>query len=79
MNPYHIVAEWDDSARVWVATSDDVPGLVTEAESRDELVAHLRQLVPELLQLNSHLLTQPSGGHHEFVIHWAEDQRVMYA
>ena len=29
---YFVRAEWDEEAKVWVATSDDVPGLVTEAE-----------------------------------------------
>jgi len=28
---YVIRATWDDDARVWVAVSDDVPGLVAEA------------------------------------------------
>ena len=26
-------AEWDPEAKVWVATSDDVPGLITEANT----------------------------------------------
>ena len=26
-------AEWDEDAGVWVATSDDVPGLVAEADT----------------------------------------------
>lgn len=30
-------AEWDEEARVWVATSDDVPGLVTEADTVEDL------------------------------------------
>ena len=29
--PLLVTAEWDDEAKVWVATSEDVPGLVTEA------------------------------------------------
>jgi predicted RNase H-like HicB family nuclease len=33
MNEYHVAAFWDREAKVWVATSDDVPGLATEAES----------------------------------------------
>jgi predicted RNase H-like HicB family nuclease len=35
---YVVKAIWDDEARVWVATSDDVPGLATEAESIDVLL-----------------------------------------
>ena len=45
-------ATWDDDAKVWVAESDDVPGLATEAASLDALMAKLRDLIPELLELN---------------------------
>ena len=45
-------AFWDEEAKVWVAESDDVPGLVTEAASVDELVEKLKILVPELLAEN---------------------------
>ena len=47
-----IKAFWDSQANVWVATSDDELGLVTEAESLDTLVAKIRELVPELVELN---------------------------
>ena len=50
--PYFIRAEWDAEACVWVATSSDVPGLATEADSLEALAAKLRTLVPELLALN---------------------------
>lgn len=42
-------AVWDDSADVWVATSDDVPGLVIEAPSTDLLEAELKAIIPQLL------------------------------
>lgn len=45
-------AEWDEEARVWVATSDDVPGLVTEADTTEALIAKLQVMAPELLELN---------------------------
>lgn len=45
-------AEWDPETAVWVAESDDVPGLVTEADTLERLVERLRVLVPELLDLN---------------------------
>jgi len=45
-------AIWDAEAGVWVATSDDVPGLVTESKSFEALLRKLRTLVPELLELN---------------------------
>ena len=52
MKPYFIHAEWDDEAAVWVATSDDVPGLATEAETQEQLIDKLKVLIPELLEAN---------------------------
>jgi predicted RNase H-like HicB family nuclease len=49
---YTVKAEWDDEASVWVATSDDVPGLVTEAATMERLMEKLRLMVPEMLELN---------------------------
>lgn len=50
--PYFVRAEWDDEAAVWVASSDDVPGLVTEAATLEGLDTKLRSMVPELLEAN---------------------------
>jgi predicted RNase H-like HicB family nuclease len=50
-----IRAEWDAEAEVWVATSDDVPGLATEAETIELLSAKLETMIPELLDANGHL------------------------
>ena len=52
---FRICAKWDDEAKVWVATSEDVPGLITEARSMDTLVQKLETLIPELLELNGAL------------------------
>ena len=49
---YHILADWDPEAGVWVATSEDVPGLATEAPSLESLTEKLRIMVPELLEAN---------------------------
>ena len=46
---------WDAEAGVWVATSDDVPGLVTESKTFEAMLKKLRSLVPELLELNGSL------------------------
>lgn len=46
-------AFWDDEARVWVAESDAIPGLVTEAETLEQLATKLERLIPELLELNA--------------------------
>ena len=43
---------WDAEAQVWVATSEDVPGLVLESGSFDALVERVKVAVPELLELN---------------------------
>jgi len=50
---YKIESFWDSEARVWVAESDDVPGLVTEADTIEALTAKLRAMIPELLLLNN--------------------------
>jgi predicted RNase H-like HicB family nuclease len=47
-------AEWDSEAKVWVATSDDVPGLATEAETLELLSSKLDVMVPELLDANGY-------------------------
>ena len=43
---------WDDEADVWIATSDDIPGLALEHGSFDALVERVRLASPELLELN---------------------------
>lgn len=55
---YTVNTFWDTEAGVWVATSDDIPGLVTEADTMETLVAKLKVMVPELLELN-HI--EPAG------------------
>ena len=50
--PLFVRAEWDDEASVWVATSDDVPGLATEGDTIEGLIEKLKIIIPELLELN---------------------------
>ena len=52
MNTYVVRALWDGEAKMWVAESDDVPGLVAEAPAPRGLEAKLRILLPELLELS---------------------------
>jgi predicted RNase H-like HicB family nuclease len=54
---YHVTAEWDDDARVWVASSEDVPGLATGADTFEDLVEKLKVVIPELLVENGLLPT----------------------
>jgi predicted RNase H-like HicB family nuclease len=49
---YSVRADWDGEAEVWVATSQEVPGLCTEAATLEALAAKLRVMVPELLEAN---------------------------
>jgi hypothetical protein len=49
---YKVEAFWDSDAEVWVATSDDIFGLVTEAENLERLTDKIRVMIPELLSLN---------------------------
>jgi predicted RNase H-like HicB family nuclease len=49
---YHVQADWDSEAGVWVAISEDVPGLVTEAGTIEALTEKLRTMIPELLEAN---------------------------
>ena len=58
MTEYNVHAQYDTEAGVWVAESTDVPGLATEAETVDALVAKLRVMIPELLHENG---VPPSG------------------
>ncbi|MEZ5865133.1 MAG: DUF1902 domain-containing protein [Geminicoccaceae bacterium] len=48
----NVRALWDEAGRVWVAMSDDVPGLVLEAASLDELFLELQEWIPEMLELD---------------------------
>jgi predicted RNase H-like HicB family nuclease len=52
----HVNAEWDPEAQVWVAISDDVPGLATESATLESLTEKLRILIPELLEANGILV-----------------------
>jgi len=52
MVPYHVVVEWDEEARVWVASSEDVPGLATGADTFEDLIERLKIAIPKLLVEN---------------------------
>ncbi|KQV50065.1 DUF1902 domain-containing protein [Massilia sp. Root335] len=48
----------DDEASVFVATSDDLPGLVCEAPTMDDLVKEVNLAIGELLTLHLHARPQ---------------------
>ena len=47
-----IHADWDSEAGCWYATSDDIPGLATGADTIEDLIERLKVIVPELVELN---------------------------
>lgn len=49
---YNVGCTWDAEAGVSYATTEDIPGLVAEAESLESLIEELRMLAPHLLELN---------------------------
>ena len=52
MTPYRVTVEWDEEAKVWVASSEDVPGLATGADTFEDLIEKLKIVIPELLVEN---------------------------
>jgi predicted RNase H-like HicB family nuclease len=52
MAQYRVRAEWDAWAKVWVVSSDDVPGLATGADTWNLLIEKLKIVIPELLEEN---------------------------
>lgn len=61
-----VTATYDKDADVWTVTESDIPGLVAEAATIPELEKYVLELIPELLELNSHLL--PKNGHKDLPI-----------
>lgn len=50
---YIINIAWDNEADVWIATSEDIPGLILESGSFDALLERIRFAAPELIALNN--------------------------
>ncbi len=57
--PYYVHAQWDEEAKVWVASSEEVPGLATEADTTEALIEKLKNLIPELLEANGQSPSKP--------------------
>lgn len=47
-----VTARWDDEARVWIAGSEDVSGLVVEADTWADMIEEVRLVLPDLLELS---------------------------
>jgi predicted RNase H-like HicB family nuclease len=74
-----IRAEYDPEARVWWTAECDVPGLVTEADTLEQLAAKLKVMVAEMVEENDHLLTaEQRSGPHDFrlIAHYEVQDRA---
>ncbi|MBQ3445012.1 MAG: DUF1902 domain-containing protein [Selenomonadaceae bacterium] len=50
---YQVKVDYDNEAGVWIATSDDITGLILEDESPEDLMKHVVEAAPELIKLNN--------------------------
>ena len=53
IKPFFIRAEWDEEAQVWVASSDDVPGLATEEKTLEGLITRQSKVLSFLRRQES--------------------------
>ena len=60
---HKIEAFWEQDALVWVAESADILGLVTEADTLENLTDKLKQMIPELLISNHSISTDSQKSH----------------
>ena len=49
---YTVNITWDEEADVWIAICNDIPGLVLESGSYDDLIDRLKIAIPEILEAN---------------------------
>ena len=54
-----IDARWGAEASVWIATSNDVPGLVVEADTWPTMIEEVRLVLPNLLELSGERTDKP--------------------
>ena len=72
MNEYLITLNWDDEACVWIAESPDIPGLILESRSFDELIEKVKTAAPELLEISGTKL-------HEVKLHFKAEHLAVVA
>ncbi|MBQ6004912.1 MAG: DUF1902 domain-containing protein [Selenomonadaceae bacterium] len=52
-NQCRVDFQYDNEAGVWIATSDDLTGLILESESPETLMKRVIAAAPELIELNN--------------------------
>jgi predicted RNase H-like HicB family nuclease len=73
VQPLEVTATWDREANVWVAESEQIPGLVTEAATRAELLTKLSEIIPALLEENDDARVLPDL---PYSLMWQETELV---
>jgi hypothetical protein len=58
---YRIEVDFDQDAGVWYVLDSNLPGLMTEAATLDEMVARLKMIVPDLLDVIAECGGEPDG------------------
>jgi predicted RNase H-like HicB family nuclease len=79
MAVWTIRAEYDPEARVWWTAECDVPGLVTEAETLEQMAAKLKVMVAEMVEENAAFIPEDRrAGPHEFrlIAHYEMQDRA---
>jgi len=76
-NMLTVKATWDSEANVWVAESEDVPGLITEADTMEQLIARLHDLIPDLLEENG-MLNQSNNKEIPFHLYSEREETVRF-
>ncbi len=69
-----VKATWDDEAQVWVAQSDDIEGLATEAATLEALRDKVLTMISELMELNGTESEWP-----EIPVHFLAEQSARVA
>lgn len=49
----HVDFQYDEESAVWIATSDELTGLILEDESPEALMKRVVAAAPELIELNN--------------------------
>jgi predicted RNase H-like HicB family nuclease len=73
---FEIRAVWDDEAGVWYIAESDLPGLAAEGATLEALHDKLATLIPELVELNKHLIDwEPDG---DFPVHFTAERTETF-
>ena len=60
MAEWTIRAAYDPEAKVWYTLDCDMPGLITEGRTIERLLERAAAILPDLLELNAHLIDPKS-------------------